>query len=53
VSIHYVNEIYDDGKIILQKELKLDKEETVDSLEKKIKTLEKIAIVEALQICLN
>jgi len=53
VSIHYVNEVYDDGEIILQKELILEKKETIESLEMKIKTLEKIAIVEALQKCLN
>ena len=49
VSIHYVNEVYDEGKIILQKEIQLEKEETVQSLENKIKALEKIAIVEALE----
>ena len=53
VSIHYVNEVYDDGEILLQKELILEKNETVESLENKIKTLERIAIVEALQRCLN
>ncbi|ABB44894.1 phosphoribosylglycinamide formyltransferase [Sulfurimonas denitrificans DSM 1251] len=47
VTIHEVNENYDEGKIILQKELILDKDESVDSLEKKIKELEQITIVEA------
>ena len=53
VTIHYVNEFYDDGKIILQKELTLSKNENVDSLEQKIKKLEKVAIVEGLIKCLN
>ncbi|MFT7860637.1 MAG: phosphoribosylglycinamide formyltransferase [Sulfurimonas sp.] len=53
VTIHYVNEEYDEGKIILQKELSLDKDETVESLETKVKSLEKKAIVEALEICLK
>ena len=53
VTIHEVNENYDEGKIILQKKLTLTADETVDSLENKIKSLEKIAIVEALQKCLN
>lgn len=47
VTIHFVNEVYDDGKIILTKELNLDDNETVESLESKVKELESIAIVEA------
>jgi len=47
VTLHEVNENYDEGKIILQKELLLDKDESVDSLEKKIKQLEQITIIEA------
>ncbi len=47
VTIHYVNEKYDDGKIILKKELTLDENETAQSLEDKIKALESIAIIEA------
>ena len=46
VTIHYVNEKYDDGEIILTKELVLDKNETVDSLESRIKDLESIAIID-------
>lgn len=53
VTIHMVNEEFDEGEIILQKQLKLDSEETVDSLETKVKQLEKTAIVEAFKICLN
>lgn len=53
VTIHEVNDKYDDGKIILQKQLKLSTDESVDSLELKIKELEKIAIVEAFKRCLN
>lgn len=49
VTIHFVNEKYDDGKIILKKELKLENDETVDSLENRIKNLENIAIVEAFE----
>jgi len=47
VTIHLVNENYDDGEILLQKKLSLSKDENVDSLESKIKKLEQIAIVEA------
>ncbi|WP_429697860.1 phosphoribosylglycinamide formyltransferase [Arcobacter ellisii] len=47
VTIHYVNEVYDEGEKILVKKISLDENETVDSLEEKIKNLEKEAIVEA------
>ena len=47
VTIHYVNEVYDKGEIILTKELEIASNETVDSLENRIKELEKEAIVEA------
>lgn len=53
VSIHFVNENYDEGEIILQKELSIEKDETAISLETKVKELEKKAIVEALKICLK
>ena len=52
-TVHYVNENYDDGKIILQEKIQLEKNETVDSLEQKIKDLEKIAIIKALKLCLK
>lgn len=47
VTIHEVNENYDEGKIILQKSIDLDENETVESLERKIKQLEQKVIVEA------
>ncbi|PRM98836.1 phosphoribosylglycinamide formyltransferase [Aliarcobacter cryaerophilus] len=47
VTIHYVNENYDEGEKILIKELELEKDETAQSLENRIKELEKTAIVEA------
>jgi phosphoribosylglycinamide formyltransferase-1 len=53
VTIHEVNEEYDEGKIILQKELLLLPDETVESLEEKIKELETIAIVEGFAECLK
>ena len=46
-TIHYVNEEYDKGEFILQKKLQLASNETPESLEKKIKELEKEAILEA------
>ena len=53
VTIHRVNENYDEGEIILQKTVLLVVNETVDSLENKIKELEKTAVLEALRICLK
>jgi len=47
VTIHEVTKNYDEGQIVLQKSLQLNENETVDSLETKIKQLEKLAIVEA------
>lgn len=53
ITIHYVNDKYDDGEIILQKKLKLKENETAQSLEEKIKELESKTIVKALQVCLK
>ncbi|MDD2906333.1 MAG: formyltransferase family protein [Sulfurimonas sp.] len=53
VTFHAVNEMYDDGEIILQKELVLVENETVDTLEEKIKALEAIAIIEGFALCLK
>ncbi len=53
VTIHYVNEKYDDGEIILKKELSLDENETAQSLEDRIKALETLAIVEAFKKVLS
>ena len=53
VTIHEVNENYDEGKIILQQSLELDTKETVHSLEKRIKDLEKTTIVEAFKKVLS
>jgi len=40
ISIHFVNENYDEGEIICQKKIELSQEETIDSLLKKIHALE-------------
>ena len=53
VTIHEVNEVYDSGKIILQREITLLKDETVDSLENRVKALEQRAIIDGLKICLK
>ena len=53
VSIHEVNENYDEGKIILQRSLLINEDETPQSLEARIKELEKKVIIEALKRCSN
>lgn len=53
VTIHKVNENYDEGEIICQKTIQIDSDETVESLENKIKELEKTTMVEALKLCLK
>lgn len=40
ISIHYVNENYDEGRIIAQYETSIAKDETLDSLKQKIHQLE-------------
>ena len=53
VSIHVVNEVYDDGEIILQEELSVRENETVTSLADRVKALEQVTIVEAFRQCLK
>ncbi|WP_417325778.1 phosphoribosylglycinamide formyltransferase [Halarcobacter sp.] len=48
-TVHFVNENYDEGKFILQNEITLEENETVESLEEKIKKLETITIIESLK----
>ncbi len=40
ITIHFVNEEYDKGEVILQEKCKLDVNETADTLSKKIRELE-------------
>lgn len=47
-TVHFVNEHYDKGEYILQNKLELEENETVESLENKIKELESVTIIEAL-----
>ena len=49
VTIHFVNEEYDEGTFILQKSLKIEEGCRVEELENNIKDLESLAIIEAFQ----
>lgn len=53
ITIHEVNENYDEGAIILQKKISLEANESIASLEKKIKALEQKVVLEGLRICLR
>ncbi len=53
ISVHYVNEHYDEGELILQESLDVFSDDTVDTLEQKVKLLESNIIVKAIQICLK
>ncbi|HIP12271.1 MAG TPA: phosphoribosylglycinamide formyltransferase [Arcobacter sp.] len=53
VTIHEVNENYDEGKIIFQQSLNIIPTDTAIILEQKIKALEKVAIVEGFKLCLK
>ena len=55
ITVHYVNELYDSGEIILQARVSLDENETPDSLAMKIHQLEQayfpVAIEQVLHHC--
>ena len=40
ITIHFVNEKYDKGKIIFQKKINLQTEETLETIKEKVKNLE-------------
>ena len=47
-TLHFVDESVDGGLVIMQKEVKIDKDETVDSLKEKVQKAEQEVIVKAL-----
>lgn len=49
-TLHFVDEGADTGPIILQKEVKIDKNETVDSLKEKVQRAEQEIIVKAVDL---
>lgn len=50
VTIHYVNENYDDGKIILQEKVKVTPDDTAETLQKKVLRLEHKCYAMAIRI---
>lgn len=53
ITIHYVNENYDEGNIIFQKEVLLSGNETPDEVAAKIHTLEQLHFPEVIEEILN
>lgn len=49
VTLHYVNNKYDEGNIIKQTKVKVEKEDTAETLSAKVQKAEKIQLIEALQ----
>ena len=48
-TVHFVNDKYDEGNIISQTKVKLDKNETPESLSAKVQAVEKIQIINVLK----
>ena len=53
ITVHYVNELYDSGEIILQARVSLDEKETPDSLAAKIHQLEQAYFPVAIEYVLQ
>lgn len=49
VTLHYVNNKYDEGNIIKQTKVKIEKEDTAETLSAKIQRVEKIQLIKSLQ----
>ncbi|MEX0810844.1 MAG: formyltransferase family protein [Chitinophagales bacterium] len=53
ISIHFVNEKYDEGEIILQKKCSISDEDTPESIQQKVQKLEHEYFVEAIETILK
>lgn len=53
ITIHYVNEEYDKGEIILQKKCEVEKNDTPDTLQQKIRKLELEFLPKAIELLLE
>lgn len=52
ITIHYVNEIYDEGKIIFQAKCKIDPEDSPEAIAKKVQQLEHKHFASTIEKCL-
>lgn len=53
ITIHFVNEVYDDGEVIFQAETALDEEETLETIKEKIQRLEHANYPRVIEECLK
>ncbi len=49
VTLHYVNNKYDEGNIIKQTKVKVEKGDTAETLSAKVQAVEKIQLIEVLK----
>ena len=49
-TIHFVDDIYDNGEILLQKKVEISENDTPESLQKKVLELEHIVYPEAIKL---
>ncbi len=49
VTLHYVNNKYDEGNIIKQTKVKVEEQDTAETLSAKVQKAEKIQLIEVLQ----
>lgn len=49
VTLHYVNNKYDEGNIIRQTRVKVEKQDTAETLSAKVQKAEKIQLIEVLK----
>ena len=49
VTLHYVNNKYDEGNIIKQTRVKVDSDDTAETLSQKVQKAEKIQLIEVLK----
>ena len=49
VTVHFVNNNYDEGNIISQAKIKVDKTDTADTLSAKVQEAEKIQLINVLK----
>lgn len=52
-TVHFVNEKYDEGNIISQTEVKIEENETPESLAKKVQDVEKVQLIRVLKDFIN
>ena len=49
-TIHFVDDMYDNGEILLQKKVEISNEDTPESLQKKVLELEHVVYPEAIKL---